>query len=253
MRFFRQIWEDIKQGENIDLYLVVPVAIVLALLNILGLVSAQLVEPLTLIILGLIAISLLGNRNTVKNLSKALKKNTSDIFYRDFPAHFKDDIENAEELWLVGITLTDFIRNHYSILEQKLRNGHAIKALLVHPNSPVIELAEQRNYRQTDVERARREAKDSLIDLANLRTIATNPENLHVRTTDQSLGYAAFGMNLESSIGIVYISHFAFKMEPGSEPKFWLRMKDGQWYSFYTREISTLWEHGIDWQFTGNA
>ena len=249
MKYFLQIWEDIKQGENIDLYVTVPIAVSLAILNIIGAVSSQLLEPITLIILSLIAISLLGNRNTVRKLSREIAQNADAVFHTEFPLSFKRDIEQAKEVWLVGITLTDTIRNNYSILEQKLRIGHTIKVMLVHPDSPAIEMAEYRNYRQADAMRARREAADSLEDLGNLRKVAVTPNNLEVRTIQHPLSYAVFGVNLESSSGTLYISHFAFRMKPGSEPKIVLHMRDGQWYEFFKRELYNMWGLGVEWQF----
>lgn len=249
MKYFWQIWEDIKQGENIDLYVTVPIAISLAILNIIGAVSAQLLEPITLIILSLIAISLLGNRNSVKTLTRQIAQNADTVFYREFPVSFKRDLEEAKEVWLVGITLTDTIRNNYPILEQKLRIGHRIKVMLVHPDSPAIEMAEYRNYRRTDILRARREARDSLNDLCNMRKVAVAPNNLEVRTIQHPLSYAAFGVDLESSSGTLYISHFAFRIEPGSEPKFVLRVRDGHWYDFYRRELYNMWGVSVEWQF----
>ena len=248
MKYFRQIWEDIKQGENIDLYVTVPIAIGLAIFNIVGVVPSQLLEPITLIILSLIAISLLGNRNTVKKLAKEITQNTDSVFYREFPSSFKRDIEDSKEVWLVGITLTDTLRNNYAVLKQKLQLGHRIKVMLVHPDSPAIEMAEYRNFRPTDVIRARREAKESLKDLCNLSKVAVVPNNLEIRTIQHPLSYAAFGVNLESSSGTLYISHFAFRMEAGSEPKLVLRMKDGHWYDFYKREIYNMWGLGVEWQ-----
>jgi hypothetical protein len=45
MEFLRKVWQDIRQGENLDLYATVAVSIVLVILNILG-IALSLTAPL---------------------------------------------------------------------------------------------------------------------------------------------------------------------------------------------------------------
>lgn len=66
MQMLRRIWEDVRRGENIDLYLTVGVAIVLALLNVLGFAPQSLIAPVTLAVLGLLAINSLVNRRKIE-------------------------------------------------------------------------------------------------------------------------------------------------------------------------------------------
>ncbi len=249
-RFFQQIWDDISQGENIDLYLVVPVAVVLAILNIMGVVPSHLIEPIILLIMSLIAVSLLVNRNSVKKLSGEITERADDVFRSEFPPNFASDIYDAQEVWLIGVTLTDFLRKHKFQIEKRLTDKHVIHAMIVDPESPALEMAERRNIRKTDIAQARNEVQASLKQLRQLYDEAMKMGGtLEVRTIQHPLSYAAFGVNLEDSSGTLYISHFAFKGEPGAEPKFVFRMRDGHWYKFFQEEIYNLWDDGVTWQF----
>lgn len=49
MRILRQIWDDIRHGENIDLYLTILIAIPLAALNLIGLASQSLTTSIILV------------------------------------------------------------------------------------------------------------------------------------------------------------------------------------------------------------
>jgi hypothetical protein len=247
-RFFQQIWDDIAQGENIDLYIAVPIAIILAVLNIIGIVPSQVIEPTTLLVMSLISISLLVNRNTVRKLAKEITQHTDDVFRSEFPPNFESDIYEGKEVWLIGVTLTDFLRKHYFQLQKKLADGHVIHAIIVDPESPALELAERRNARPTDTVQARNEAKASLKQLCQLRDQATKGK-LEVRIIQHPLSYAAFGVNLKDPSGILYISHFAFKLAPGSEPKLVLNMRDGRWYDFFKQEVNNIWDDGVEWHF----
>ena len=253
MRYLRQIWDDITQGENIDLYFAFPLAIGLAILNIVGVVPSQLIEPITLLVLGTITVSLLVNRNAVKKLSREIHKSTDDVFRRDFPPDFESDVEMAKAVFLIGVTLTDFVRRNYFTLQKKMGSGHSVKVMIVDPDSKAIELAEERNIRPTDIDQARSEAKATIKQLCHLREEASKlGGKLEVRTIQHPLSYAAFGVNLGNSSGTIYISHFAFKMEPGSEPKMVLRVKDGHWFDFYKNEIFNMWESGVEWEYETN-
>ena len=57
MKSFRQIWDDIRQGENIDLYLTILAAILFVILNLAGLAPDTFLAPLTLSVLALLAVT----------------------------------------------------------------------------------------------------------------------------------------------------------------------------------------------------
>ena len=114
MQIFRRVWDDIRQGENIDLYIAVPLAIALAILNLLGMTPTSLINPVTLVILGLLATALLGTRHAVGELSSKLAQTADTILLDEYPSTFRANLENAIEVWIVGVSLTTQIRTYYS-------------------------------------------------------------------------------------------------------------------------------------------
>jgi len=246
MKLLRQVWEDIRHGENIDLYVAAPLAIAIAILGIFGITSSQLISSITLVILGLLATSLLTSRHSVKELSQKLTQTTGSIFFKELAeSNFETDFESAADLWLVGVSLTTIIKIHYSLIEKKLRAGHSIKALLVHPDGPAVEMAEMRAYGRPNVERTRNEIRNALQDLCDLGQVA--PGRLEIRTIQHPLGHGVIAKDPETASGIIYIQNYPFKTEGGSRPKFVLRAKDGFWYDFFKRELYNLWENGSEW------
>lgn len=76
----RQIWNDIRRGENIDLYITVAIAIPLATLSIFGIQQlSSWVAPLTLAVLALFAVSLLVNRQKMDVQQERNDKSTTAI------------------------------------------------------------------------------------------------------------------------------------------------------------------------------
>jgi hypothetical protein len=74
IRILEYIWDDIKHGENIDLYITVAIAIPLAIFSTLGLAQLSWTAPLTLTVLALFAISLLVNRRKMEAIQQHNEK-----------------------------------------------------------------------------------------------------------------------------------------------------------------------------------
>ena len=127
MIFLKRLWQDIRHGENIDLFITVIVAIGLAILNLVGVTPTGLVAPLTLAVLGLLAVATLGNRYRLEESLETLNRTHTGLFQEKMPADMENELRNARELWLVGVTLNRTINTYYSMLEQKLARGDKVR------------------------------------------------------------------------------------------------------------------------------
>ncbi len=245
MSYLKRIWEDIRRGENIDLFITVLIAIGLAILNIAGVAPAALIAPLTLAVLGLLAVATLGNRYKLEESLETLNRTHTGLFQEKMPASMENDLRNARDLWLVGVTLNRTLNTHYSALEQKLGRGDTVRVLLVAPDGRGPEMLELREYKaRYSTERIRHLIRDSLDDLCNLQQ---RFGGLEVRVIDYPLSYGGVLVNPASSDGIFYLEHYPFKTPGGSMPKFVLEAKNGRWYTFFKLEIETIWENATPW------
>jgi hypothetical protein len=167
------------------------------------------------------------------------------LFLDDFPKEINSQIEKASELWLVGVTLDTPVKKYYSMIEQKLREGHRIKVMTVDPNSLAVDYAEMRIYASSNKERTKADILNTLQDFCSLRRVA--PDKLLIRTINHPLGNGIVGVNPDSRAGLLYIANYPFRTKAGSLPKFVLRPLDGRWYDLYRQELQNLWDAGIDW------
>jgi hypothetical protein len=245
MRVLRRIWDDIRSGENIDLYITVIVAIGLAILNIVGIAPQTYLAPITLAVLGLLAITSLGNRYRIEELLQKQAQSIDNFYVEEYPLSFKNDFEAAEELWLIGVSLRRTVQANYPKIEQKLRQGHIIKVLLVHPEGAGLEIAVSRNYARREVEPKSNEIRFNLQLLCDLRKIS--PNKLEVRTIQYPLAYGVTAVNPDTASGVLYLEHYCFRTASDSLPRFVLRAKDGRWYDFFKSEIRAMWNAGIEW------
>ncbi|MCI0560566.1 MAG: hypothetical protein MN733_18930 [Nitrososphaera sp.] len=245
MKKLSKIWSDIRKGENIDLFLTVIVSFVLVILNLLGMTSPTLVASLTLAVLGLITLSSLESRYQVQELAQKLDQSSSSLFLSNFPTELDQDVKAAQELWLMGVSLSRTVKNYYSDIEQKLKEGHSVRAILTHPEGAALELSVLPVYGNKSLEQRKAEIIGSLETLCDLRN--RYPNMLQIRTSNHYIGHGVIAVDPSSNVGKLYIENHPFKMPGGSRPKFLLEAKDGEWYDFYKREMHVIWEHCSDW------
>jgi len=247
IQFLQRIWGDVQQGENIDLYITVFLAILLVLLNLLGIVPDTLLTPLTLAVLGLLALAMVGNRYQFEDLVRRVTQNSTTLFQAEVAATFESDLQNATEIWLTGVSLNRTVKSHYGLLEKLLRQGVQIRVLLVDPGcDESIAMVTQREYRdRVSEDRIRSTIHDTLEDLCSLREIA--PDHLNLRVIRFPISFGAIATDPHTSMGTLYLEHYSYKMAGGSVPKFTLATEDRQWYDFLSigpiscqREARTL-------------
>ncbi|MBE7553723.1 MAG: hypothetical protein HS126_21865 [Anaerolineales bacterium] len=232
MHILESIWTDIRNGENIDLYLTVLIALGVAALSLLGINVSSFIAPLTLAILGLLAISNLVNRHHLEKIVQKQAQSITGFFSNEYPPDFNAQLESGKEVWLVGVTLNRTIKNNYIKLEEKLQQGHTLKILLVNPTGAPIGLAASRNYAQVnrDPEIKIAEIKATLQLFCSLKKIS--PDKIEIRTVENPLSYGATCINPDSATGVLYLDHYPFRTASDSIPKFTLRASDGYWYDF---------------------
>ena len=95
-RYLREAWNDISNGENLDLYIIIPTALVIGILNF----ASSTLSAITLGILAMMAHSLLSNRkatNNVQSSTKELKEATNNVqsSTNDLKAEIINEVEKA--------------------------------------------------------------------------------------------------------------------------------------------------------------
>ena len=74
MKIFRSIWRDIRSGQNLDAYITISIALVVAVLGVTGFAPQNVVFSAILAVLALVATGLSVNRQDSKNLKNAISR-----------------------------------------------------------------------------------------------------------------------------------------------------------------------------------
>ncbi len=121
----------------------------------------------------------------------------------------------------------------------------------MHPDGPAVEMAEMRAYGRPNVERARNEIRNTLLDLCELGKDARR--EMQIRTVQHPLGHGVIAKDPGTALGVMYVQNYPFNTEGGSRPKLVLKASDGFWYEFYKQEMYNLWSLGVEWSCTEAA
>lgn len=134
IKLFERIGNDIKRGENLDLYLTVAVGIVIGILSIVGIAPSTWIPGITLTVLAVLAFSALQNRHhfqesLLHSAEVGRKIRASDFLQLEY--HLTDeDFASANKIWISGITLTRTTRNYMNVFSERLVAGAEIRIAL---------------------------------------------------------------------------------------------------------------------------
>ena len=108
-RAARLAWKDIKEGENVDIYVTALVAIGLAIVNLAGYESLALNNSITLAVLGLLAISSLVTRRKLDQFEERFAPPSRWLYRRPEIIPFVERGEKAAEIVVVGVSLVSVL------------------------------------------------------------------------------------------------------------------------------------------------
>ena len=247
MKILQKVWDDIRSGENIDLYITVVTAIGIAILNIFGIAPQELIASVTLAVLALIAISSLGTRHHLEQqLHKLTTTSTFSLKGRSELLSFQERGQVALEINIVGISLITAIVPNLDFFEAKMKAGCKLKILLLDPKSPALEV-----WRKTtklpnpagDIS----QTLNALEILVQLEKRYKGKCEIRLSNVFLPCGLTIFDPNKET--GSMTVETWAYKKLIGERPHFILtRAKDEKWFEFYKSQFDELWTDSTFWK-----
>ncbi len=241
MKLFYKILADIQNGENLDVYVTIFLAIVIATLDILDLTSDDFIGPLILATLAVLAFSSLYTRQQNEEIINKLDLPYGNLFLDKWPDHFQTNLKLSQSALIVGVSLTRTIDNYYKVFEEKIKQGDQIKILLVRPGGVSVKLAASQMSAPNHERHINQRIQESLQILCNLHQY-NNPK-FEIRVIDRNLSYYGTLLNHDTTnTGTIYMQLYSYKpIDPGF-PKHVFYQGDGAPYAHFSQEIMSLWE-----------
>ncbi|MBI3410428.1 MAG: hypothetical protein HY040_18980 [Planctomycetes bacterium] len=249
---FGQFLNDIKKGENLDLYVTLVLAIVLTALNpILSLFGVTItpggIVPLTMSVLAALTVVLLVNRKKMESLERHLSRQTESKITTTFPESYSADLGSAKKILQIGIHLASNLNAHHDQYQSILRSRRAsIRFLIVHPKAAALKMAAMRFAgvsRKVEHEKTRTESSLDVIT----KLMQDYPGRVELRVIDYLLEYAGLLIETPSGEEILYIERYTFRHYGGDlKPKF-VYTRDDPWFRFIKEEMEELWKAAEPW------
>lgn len=242
-RFARQVLEDIKRGENVDLIITVVLALVIAILNGLGVASPGIVSSITLATLGLIAIGLLITRYRMEDIYNKADITNSIHFLAQKPSALASDLAKAKEVWMVGLIMRGTTFDNFYNFKGKVSQGAKIRTLIANPNKVDLDNIAKRFSRAATAEQFRADFEQTINQYRQFRQAANKADNVQLRLLEFVPPFSLYVFPKAESGGVLYVEMYGYKSPSGSIPKFRVTEHDNpEWYKHFVSQFELMWQ-----------
>lgn len=258
----KSAWEDLKDGENLDLYVALAATTLFLILDLIG-VGKQWIDSVIVAALTILLLSTLVQRQRDKSLLQALLNSGDTALQRDksllraiwesrdpilldeMPRErMKQDIIAGNEVWLIGILLRTTGDELFQSIQARIEQlpDYRVRILVVDPNGSSLSSIAFRSKEPIGPDIAESRIRDSLLTLCNLRSLSTHIE---IRVIDHALPFGLIAADVHSDTGVIYYEQYPFKDD--DKPAAVFHPSDHPWFAFYRNQIRLLWNHATPW------
>jgi hypothetical protein len=243
MRILKDIWDDIKHGENLDYYLVFVASLVVLALEVTGGPSAPWTASLTLATLSLLCFAMLRHRHGLDELCELHRSGSRKTLLENYPPSYYEDLSKAREMWLVGMNLRRHFPDFAPEIVKVLSRGGTIKAVVITPGSTASHYAAKQEYHHVSAEEYISTIRLTLTRLVILKKNA--PNQVHIRTIDYPLAFGIDAMDVTTQHGSIYVRFYP--LSSVDLPILALKPHDSPWYEFYQDQLHKHWNMAVEW------
>ena len=230
LKFFRNIWADIRQGHNAEVYFTVLICLVVILLNLFSIVDLKTVTSAILAVLSLEAIGLLTNRRAEQELKQSLEdalkrqhhRKLSDVFipFGEGIRGLSQRLLQTDEVWILSRTCRRLWTDYGDELQTIARRG-GLRLLILDPNDGALNMVARSAawQRPGDGERLKTDVEQFVNRLEHIQgTLRLN--HFEVRLIDYLPAWTLILINPNKSDGIVYVELATYRSHPRKRPSF---------------------------------
>jgi len=240
-----KIWKQLRRGENIELYLLVILSVILIILDLTDVAKPEWIFSLTLTALALFAISLLGLRGQVEKIHMKMETSAHEVFFKKYPDYVQEKLFAGKEVLIVGIFLSTTVSENYNNFGEMIENGSKLNFLVINPNNgPLMKMAAERLFSGMDAQWCKATILRSLGFMCRLKE--RMPSCVDIRVLDYMPSFGFYGIDTDTKGGIIFAEHYGYKLR-ADQPKFVLRPQEDEWYELFKNQIDLYWNGGEEW------
>jgi hypothetical protein len=247
-------WWRFVLRHDLEIYVTVALSLVLGLLGIFDVVNTPIVAAATLGTLALLAFSNLVSRTQLEEVRETVGKlatTVGRVVADEVPADrflavkapaMQEDLRGADDIRLVGVTLSRTVRDLAGSLERRLRAGARVRVVIIDPESSAPLDAVARTLGVTSADLYRPRIASTIEILSHLASGAAARGGVEVRLLPFVPAFGMYLIDPGERDGRVYVEMYQHRsLEPN--PCFALQAeRDGHWYPFFVHQFDILWE-----------
>lgn len=247
MRYFiRRIVNDVQNGENIDLAAAVLLAIIIAILDILGVASPDLVASVTLVTLGLLAVGFLGTRYKLEEIYRESDTHNTVHLTRGASPSLVEHLKSSKEIWMLGLALRGTTIDNYHHFMDMAQNSGKVRAIVVNPDKVDLDVIARRFLRGATPQEFRTDLEHTISRFKKIREAARMSDSIELRLLDLVPSYSLYIFPHEEDGGVMYVEIYGYKSRFGSMPKFQLKQHGNpDWYKYFVEQYEELWKDAV--------
>lgn len=241
-----RIWQEMRQGENIDLYITVALVFVVAWLSLFDVTSSNVINATILATLMVIGLASLRSRHASKELTVTLSR--LPIHGGQFLRHWRDVdlssfISKSCRISMLSVANYRFLSENEMQLAGLIKRGGTIRSILVNPNGVALRMAADRRVEAS----AHPDYIANSIEMSKARlrafTDGTKPEQIKLKYIDHLPSIIITWLEFKEDPGIILLTLSSFKQPTDSRPSFVLSQeRDSTWYQYYREYYENIWE-----------
>jgi hypothetical protein len=248
MATIRTIWADIRHGDNIDLYVVVVAAIVVAGLNAVGICNDEWLPGVTLATLGVVAAAILGNRHRIENLLGEIgSSRTPPLRMRADLTPLSSRAARATDILIVALSAAEVLRQT-DVFVDRLRQGAYVRLALADPDiDSVLDAASLLTGIDREALLADMRSAKGLLDL--IRQRAPDGTRLTVRRFDYAPTLSLVMIDADKPTGQIVVEMRPYGKSGPSRCHLLVTAKDHPtWYTYFHDICESIWQNAHSWE-----
>lgn len=244
-RLFKRLVQDVKAGENIDVYIIFLLSLVLAVLGVVGVIQATILSAGILATLSILAYSTLAIRHTLidfkENLNTFYSGETVPFKSRRGNKPFRELIESTHTLWLYGQSLLSLWPPHADLLLEKVNKGGELRILVFNPESARLPIVAEQVRRSP--ESLKSDILKTLMECKDFSHEWTGIGRFEVRLTEGIPGYNMIICDPNQSNGELRVEFYGYHSNLNDRPHIELyASRNRYWFDYYLGQYNELWE-----------
>jgi hypothetical protein len=248
------IVEDIRSGENVDIYLTILLCILVLVLDLFNLVQLEIVATAILLTLSLLSFGTLVTRRSLGNLNHAIQRMNEgeqakiQLKTRNSYRPLEETIGQAQHVCFVGASLVNVFSQYarYIYTEKLKKQGAKIQVLVLDPNCSTVESAAKcldslPESLSVDINR-------TLSYVDKMMKDGVGAGAIEVRLAPASPNFSMVLLDPDKPEGKMFVEFIGYHSTIHMRPHLELTWKqEREWYEYFLQQYRELWEDSRAW------